>query len=371
MRRIKALPALAAVLALLAAPGCDYTDPDRMSIITGAAIDYTDGIYELTIESIKTEGSSLDQPIETETFTTSGMSLDLAEAALERLTGSALYWGHAQALVISESAATDALAPLLDWVMRAGDLRLTVVLAVSREKDAKTIFSGDPAGSYTVSSAIAGAMREGGFSERAAGASAHRALEALLDAGSALLPAVAMAEQDGERSYALIDGGAVLVGSRFAGFLTDDEAQDILLLLGADDTRELVRSKSGAFGLKLENMSASAESDTLEDGSPSLHITLDGSCTVEYYDSTADILDEAGAQRLAATAAEGLAERIAEAIRATRKLGADVADFGEQFGKDFGESARGVALEAETDVVVTLEIADTGLVARSPASKLK
>lgn len=85
MRATK-LVCLAALMTLVLA-SCDYTDPDRMAIITGAAIDHSEGFYTLTIETIKTEGSSLDQPIETELFSVTGESLDRAEAELEKLSG--------------------------------------------------------------------------------------------------------------------------------------------------------------------------------------------------------------------------------------------------------------------------------------------
>ena len=370
MKIFKRMAVAALAASMLLAAGCEYTDPDRMAIITGAAIDYGDGMYEVTIESIKVQGSSMDEPIETETYTTKALSLDLAEAELERLTGSALYWGHAQALVISEQAAAEALAPILDWVMRSGDLRLTVVMAVSREEDAKSILGSDPSGSYTVASAIAGATRNGGFAERSAGSSTHRALEALLDTGSALLPAVRLAEQDEDRKFAVLDGGAVLVGSKLAGFLSEDEAQDILLLLGANDSRELIRDEMGSVGLKLEDINASAKGDTLEDGSALLNVSLKGGCIVEYYDAEREPLDEAGAKALTDAASAAMKERIIRAIEATRAFGADVADFGSQFERDYGDSAKDAALKSALEVSVELEITDTGLISRSPTSKL-
>ncbi len=360
-----------AALALLAAgmllaSGCGSTDPDRMAIITGAAIDLADGMYELTIESIKVEGSSLDEPIETQTFTAAGRSLDLAEAELERLTGSRLYWGHAQALVLSEAAARDALPPILDWVMRSGDLRLTLVLAVSRADGAKEIFLSDPSGSYSVASAIAGAARDGGFSERLAGASTHRALEALLDNGAALLPAVRPAEQEEDRSYAVLDGGAVLAGSGLAGFLDEDEARDMLLLLGAEEARELVRFDGGAAGIKIEDISSSAAASVTEDGAPLLRVSVSGGCVTEYLDGGAEQLDEERARELTDAASAALAQRIERAIEASRALGADIAGFAEQFEKGY-EDAADAALTAEVEVSVELEITDTGLISRFPA----
>lgn len=372
MRATK-LVCLAALITLLLS-SCDYTDPDRMAIITGAAIDWSEGFYTLTIETIKTEGSTLSDPIETETFSVTGESLDRAEAELEKLSGTALYWGHAQTLVLGEGAAEDALGAVLDWVMRSGDLRLTVVLAVSRESDAKSILDTDPAGSYTVASSIASATREGGFAERQAGSSAHRSLEALLDCGAALLPAVAIEHQQGDRSYAIIEGGAVLKGSTLAGFISDDEALDLLLLLGASDARELVLTDDGAYGLKLERISSSAASGTTDDGEPLLTVELDGDCTVEYYapnaSTHAHALDDAELARLVKRAEDDLCVRIGRAIRAVRRLGADVADFGEQFEDDFGTAARDTALSAELEVSASLEVTDLGLIATSPAERV-
>ncbi len=359
-----------AALALLAAgmllaSGCGSTDPDRMAIITGAAIDLADGMYELTIESIKVEGSSLDEPIETQTFTAAGRSLDLAEAELERLTGSRLYWGHAQALVLSEAAASDALPHILDWVMRSGDLRLTLVLAVSRADGAKEIFSSAPSGSYSMASAIAGAARDGGFSERLAGASTHRALEALLDNGAALLPAVRPAEQE-DRSYAVLDGGAVLAGSRLAGFLDEDEARDMLLLLGAGEARELVRFDGGTAGMKIEDINSAAAASVTEDGTPLLRVSVSGGCVTEYLEGSAEQLDEERARELTDVASAALAQRIERAIEASRALGADIAGFAEQFEKGYEDAAADAALTAEVEVSVELEITDTGLISRFP-----
>ncbi len=368
MRAIKRMVPVLLAAGMLFASGCDYTDPDRMAIITGAAIDLADGMYELTIESIKVEGSSLDEPIETQIFTAAGLSLDLAEAELERLTGSRLYWGHAQALVLSEAAARGALPAILDWVMRSGDLRLTLVLAVSRSGSAKEILSSDPSGSYSVASAIAGAARDGGFSERLAGASTHRTLEALLDNGAALLPAVRPAEQGEDRSYAVLDGGAVLVGETFAGFLSEDEAHDMLLLLGAGETRELMRFDGGAVGLRVEDISSSAALSAGADGAPLLRVSVSGGCVIEYLEGGAEQLDEDMAHKLTDAASAALARRIERAIAASRALGADIAGFAEQFEKSYGDAASDAALTSEVEVSVELEITDTGLISLSPAS---
>lgn len=363
MRRLVA-GALAIALLL---GGCDYVDPDRMAIITGAAIDWSEkGGYELTIEIVKTEGSSLDEPIETQTFTAASPSLDLAEQQLKVLCGAALYWGHAQSLVLSEDAAKSVFAPIVDWVMRAGDLRLTVVIGVSDDADAKAILAAEHSGSYAVGSALAAAVRDSGFSARGAGSSAHRTVEAIEGSGAALLPAFSLAKQDEEREYAVVDGGAVMVGGSFAGFVSDRRARDLLLLIGSSDSYELVRSESGAYGLELEGLSSRMSAEINGEGDAVVSFSLTGGCEIKYYDADAARPDEKELKKMLDSAAELLAVRISDAIDAARRLGADVVDMTSVLRPLVGDAATETALACKVKVEVNIELADTGLIARSP-----
>lgn len=364
---MKRLLAVALVAAMLLG-GCDYVDPDRMAIITGAAIDWTkDDGYELTVEVVKTEGSSLDEPIETQMFTATAPSLDLAEQELKTLCGAALYWGHAQALVLSGDAAKSAFEPIVDWVLRAGDLRLTVVIGVSGEEDAKTILSGEHSGSYAVGSALASAVRTSGFSARGAGSSAHRTVEAIESSGAALLPAFSLAAQDEERKYAVVDGGAVMVGGKLAGFMSDRRARDLLLLIGASDSYELVRSDSGDYGLELDELNTRMSAEISDEGDAVVTFALDGDCTIKYYDADAEHAEEREIQNMLDAAAELLAVRIADAIDAARTLGADTVDMTSALRPLVGaDAANETALGCKVEVSVEIELANTGLIARSP-----
>ncbi len=360
--------AAAALIFALLLGGCDYADPDRMAIITGAAVDMSeDGEYELSIEVIKTEGSSLDEPIETNTFTATAESLDLCEQELKRLCGAALYWGHAQALVLSEETARQRLEPLLDWVLRVGDLRLTVVIGVSGEEDAKTILEGEKSGSYTVGSALASAVKDSGFRSRGAGSSAHRTVESLSGSGAALLPEFRLAEQSEDREYSVVYGGAVMVGDRFAGFVDDRVARDLLLLLGADSDYELVRDSSGAYGLLLDGMTSERSASVDEAGNATVRLSLSGKCTLRYYDSGAPRPTEKQIEKLMDEAALLLRQRVEDAVEKSRKLGADTAGLNAALEPIVGEEAAvGAALRCGVEVTAQLELEDVGLIARSP-----
>lgn len=363
MRRLLA----GALISAMLLGGCDYVDPDRMAIITGAAIDWSenDG-YELTIEMIKTEGSSLNEPIETQMFTATAQSLDLAEQQLKTLCGAALYWGHAQSLVLSADAAESVFAPIVDWVMRAGDLRLTVVIGVSDEADAKAILSGEHSGSYAVGSALASAVRDSGFSARGAGSSAHRTVEAIEGSGAALLPVFSLAKQDDERECAVVDGGAVMVGGSLAGFVSDRRARDLLLLMGSSDSYELVRSDSGAYGLELEGINSRMSAEITDEGDAVVSFSLDGGCEIKYYNADAARPDAEELQAMLDSAAELLAIRIADAIDSARELGADAVDMTSALRPLVGDAANETALGCKVEISVDIELADTGLIARSP-----
>ena len=166
-------------------------------------------------------------------------------AALESLRAGAneeeLFCAHLGHLLIGEAAARSDIRPVLDYVCRSGDLRLSVPLYILRESSAREAVLGVGDGSFGICDALDSVdadLRARGDGHTASAAEVLRDLER---SGSALVCAVSLrpsAENDqsgaaGERPDTIVpDGYAVLRGRQLCGFLSRDQAVGAGLLSG-------------------------------------------------------------------------------------------------------------------------------------------
>jgi len=191
MKKLRRCAALVLVFALAFAGGCrDYRELEELLIVLAAAIDYEgEGELTLTAEVLRTAGESSGS----ETCTVRGKSIAGCEQELRRVLGGELYWGHAEALILSRAAFSNCITQTLDWALRDNETRLTVVMAVSDEPTAAELLAAGK-NEESAGDALRNMFVAGAYPEAEKRGSAVRAANDLEGGKYALLPIIALSD---------------------------------------------------------------------------------------------------------------------------------------------------------------------------------
>lgn len=144
MRQCKKLfLVLETVLLLTVLSGCwNYEEIEKDTIVAGIAIDKGTGGYKyhLTYEVLSLLGGK-DQSIKPVLFASDGNSISDAIRNAVTMSDKKLYFSDCKIIVVSKAIAEEGITPLLDFLLRDAEPRITLLLAVSDENTAADIFN--------------------------------------------------------------------------------------------------------------------------------------------------------------------------------------------------------------------------------------
>lgn len=131
---------LISIIFLTFLTGCwDYKEIEDVALVSAFAIDIDNdtGEYLINVEIIDTE-EGINGPIFIPSLVEMrGETIYDAIRNVISLTTQKLYFSHTSLVVVSQEFAKDGLAPLLDWLSRNEEPRLTISIYVSKEHTAK------------------------------------------------------------------------------------------------------------------------------------------------------------------------------------------------------------------------------------------
>ncbi len=128
---------LALVLPLLFMSGCDKVQIQDRMLIKAIGIDYSDGVYALTVQYADNSSSGEEQI--NKLLSVAGNSTSQAIGKIKDSSGSEPFLGQTSALVIGKSAAEKSLDEILDYFVSYSEVRPTVRLYLC--ENAKDILS--------------------------------------------------------------------------------------------------------------------------------------------------------------------------------------------------------------------------------------
>ncbi|WP_313758147.1 Ger(x)C family spore germination protein [Tissierella sp.] len=133
---------LALIIILLT--GCwNYREIDKLALVSGIAID-KDSLskgYEVTAEIVSISTSAKEPNFNSTKIQSKGEGIFDCMRNMINISAKQLFWSHASILIVSEDVAKEGILPILDWVTRDSEPRLTLYLLVSKENTAKDILS--------------------------------------------------------------------------------------------------------------------------------------------------------------------------------------------------------------------------------------
>ncbi len=141
---------LLAALLLLTLPlqGCwNYREIESLSIVAGVAIDQgQDGHkYHLTFDIADTSAAGKDKPVKTSLLECEGDTIFDAIRTASKSYGMRQFWQNCQVVVVSREVASESILPIIDFLFRDAEPRLTVEVFISEEETAKAILETKPA----------------------------------------------------------------------------------------------------------------------------------------------------------------------------------------------------------------------------------
>lgn len=238
--------ALLLCLPLLLCGGCwDYQEINSLSIVAGAALDRgADGKPMITAELADLQ--SQKDSVTPHLLTGTGESYLAAGMNAAGQTGRKLYYGHAQSIIVSKEIAEDDMVPVLDFISRQNDMRLSLRLLVSREDSAAAVLHTKPSteqlGSFELSLRATEQGRDGPAMPF------YQFYSEVKEPGiDPFLPAVSVESGDDEAATQL-DGAALFQGTRLRGFLDEQQTQTLLLLRNLSSSGLITVPRSDAQG---------------------------------------------------------------------------------------------------------------------------
>lgn len=334
MKRISVLMALALVASLL--QGCwNYKEVDSFLIVAGVAVDkgYEGYRYHVTIDIADTSSAGKDKPVVSTLVESEGDTISEAVNNSIKMVGMQLYWQNCQIAVISQDVATDTILPVVDWLNRSLEPRLTIELFISQEKTARELLQQQSA-TLSITSFEIDKYYE--LNEKVQPMAEYRELydiyNQLADPGkSLLLPALRVMDNDGDKVCAL-NGMAVLNRDKLIGFLTPEDSKSVMFVTNHVKGGSMdVKAPTGNTIASLQIYGNNAKiTSSVENGKPKFIIETSTDASLDEDDTITDFADKEHRGEFEFTAESQLAAEIGKTVQiAQTQLGVDVFGFGD------------------------------------------
>lgn len=219
---------LISVISLLS--GCwNYKETEKMAIVAGFAIDKKDDNYLINTEIIVIKRGK-ESNIETKLITSEGATIFDAVRQNIKTVGKKLYWTHAEIVVVSKEIAEEGIVPVVDWIARDAEPRLTLHILVSKEKTAKEILEQQAISAGIISFELNEMLQSQKSLSFSADIEEWEFLQRLASDGlSATLPTVQLLSKNG-KTINEISGAAVFKKDKLVGFLDGEETKTLLFI---------------------------------------------------------------------------------------------------------------------------------------------
>ena len=245
---------LLAGLFSLSMSGCyNYRELNEVSIVVGVAVDQdpTTGEFLLTTEVMNYNAD--EDGKKTIIIKSRGESFFDAIRNGISICGHKFYWGHCEVAVFGKEFAETGIDPVVDYVMRDAEPRMSMEFLVSRENTAEEILSTRVANNDTTGLGIKEILTSSSSVSKAMSREVYRVSNDLLSEGtSTVLPTAYLVDNGGKKNIA-VSGSAFFRHSKLAGFLDPDETMMLMFIVNKIEG-----------GLLVVNDPATGEDITLE-----------------------------------------------------------------------------------------------------------
>lgn len=213
--------------------GCwDYKELEDLALVSGMSVDILgekDAI-DVTIEVLDLGQGDVNVKPTSQKLESSGQTL--SDAVVNALTISAkkLSWSHAMSIIVSEDVAREGIWPIVDWIYRYSEPRITLQIYISKEPTANELLSVKSLTTDIRAYEIDNMLISDKYLSKTPELMLYELMNELNSkAIYPVLPALESYISNGTPTIALA-GGAILNGDKLVGFLEPDDVKYYLFL---------------------------------------------------------------------------------------------------------------------------------------------
>jgi spore germination protein KC len=333
-KRIAALLCILIMVSLL--QGCwNYREVDNLQIVAGVAVDrgYEGHKFHLTIDLADTTKAGKDKPVISTLVESEGDTIFNAVNNASARVGMQLYWENCQIAVISQDVAQESIIPVIDWLNRDLEPRITMELFISQERTAKEILK-QQSTTMSITSFEIDKLYE--LNEQVQPIAEYSELyqisNTLAHKGSALvLPALRIADNIDDK-VCILNGMAVFDGDRLIGYLTPTDSKYAMFVTNhvKGGSLEVKASTGNTIGsLKIFGNTTSVKT-SVEDGKLKVSIETKTDVSMDELDTRMNYTDKDKIGEYEMMAESQLAAEIGKTIQIVQsQYGKDIFGFGD------------------------------------------
>lgn len=311
--------------------GCwNYKEIENMGIVAGFAIDKKDDNYVVNTEIILISKGK-ESSIKTKVITSEGATIFDAVRQNIKIVGKKLFWSHAEIVIVSKEIAEEGIVPVVDWISRDAEPRMTLHILISKEKTASEILVQQA----VVAEILSFELNEIIESQKSLSFSPDIEewifLQELASTGlSATLPAVQLKSENG-KTLTEVTGTAVFKQDKLVGFLDGEETKTLLFIRNKIKGGVLFTKDSGDdVATTLEIMKNKTKLKPFYDSSKvTMEINTNTDTTLDEISGSQNYLEESPLKKLKETYESALESSIINLVKKTQQeFGSDIFGFG-------------------------------------------
>ncbi len=364
------------ILILFLLTGCwNYRELDKLAIVSGLAVDKNekgDG-FLLTAEVIDIKQGTTEIKISSIRVESEGKTIFDAMRNMIRISGKRPYWSHAKVIILSQDVAKESVIPIVDWISRDQEPRLTLNILVSKEKTAKELLSQKSVTTDIRSFEMNYMLTGNSVLSKAPKVEIYELMNGLSGDGiSPSLPAIGVTTNEGERTSEL-SATAVFKRDKLVGFLDGEDTKYYLFIKN--------KIKGGLLVVRISDEGTS-DDITLEifknktkikpiysDGKLLIKIHVKTEVSIAEEDTNVDYISKKGRTKLKPHAEKSLEGDIENVIKKVQSdFGTDIFGFGKvveaelpSLWKDIKDDWSDIFKDLEVEVKAEIQIKNSGL----------
>lgn len=364
------------VMILFLLTGCwNYRELDKLAIVSGLAVDKSGkgDKFLLTAEVIDIKQGMNEVKIGSIRIESEGDTIFDAMRNMVKISGKRLYWSHAKIVIVSQDVAKESIIPIVDWISRDQEPRLTLNILVSKEKTAKELLSQESVTTEIRSFEMSYMLTGNNLLSKSPTVEVYELLNDLSDDGiSPALPTIGITINEGKKTSEL-SGTAAFKNDKLIGFLDGEEAKYLLFIKN--------KIKGGSLVVKTTEEEAS-DNITLEifknktkikpiysEGKLLIKIHINTEVSIAEEDNGVDYISEKGRIKLKTYAEKSLEKDIENVIKKVqRDFGSDIFGLGKIvkaelpfLWKDIKNDWNDIFNDLEVEVKAEVQIRNSGL----------
>ncbi|MBU5440139.1 Ger(x)C family spore germination protein [Tissierella sp. MSJ-40] len=349
--------------------GCwNYNEVEKLAIVSGVAIDKNekDNKFELTAEVIDLKSTQVGGRFNSQRIQSDGDTILDAIRNMIKISAKKLYWSHATTFILSENVAKEGILPVLDFIARDKEPRLSINIFVSKEKTAAELLSQQSISTEIRSFEMDYMLLANDSLSKVPEVQVYEFMNDLSNQGiSPVLPTLEITLNEGKRT-AELGGTAVFKKDKLAGFLTLEDTK--FLLFVKDKIKGgllIVNDKEGESPhvVTLEIFKNKTKIiPNYSNGQLSIDIRTRTDVSIAEEDTTKNYIDEKGRAELRKKAEKYLERNIERVIKqAQQEFDSDIFGFGntimrkrpdlwKEIGKQWGSIFPELKINVDADI---------------------